>query len=190
MSTVIESYVTFGVQYGADETRHVIHPLGMLGTGYAVIEAPDSETARAIAFAIFERKFSMIYTAEEFLHDQDKHQFWYPDGELLRISWQDREHLQELAALEQRLVFSDKPVAPGHEAGCYPDPAHPGYWICTEAGHPQGGFTPPDMPAELYNGIMAELLSYGGSRESIILANQLKNLYGASVRRRAENGGS
>lgn len=26
-----------------------------------------------------------------------------------------------------------------HEALCYPDPNHPGFWICTEAGHlPQG----------------------------------------------------
>jgi hypothetical protein len=26
-----------------------------------------------------------------------------------------------------------------HEAGCYPDQLHPGWWYCTEPGHPQNG---------------------------------------------------
>lgn len=40
----------------------------------------------------------------------------------------------------------------GHEPGCYPDPAHPGYWMCTGEGHPQGPveprFAPEGVPDE------------------------------------------
>jgi hypothetical protein len=74
-----EFFVTFGVQYGRQEDDDK-HPLGMYSDGYAVIEAPDMETARAMAFAIFDEKYSFIYPDEpEFRHA--------PRGELMRIKW-------------------------------------------------------------------------------------------------------
>lgn len=140
MADIIETFVTFGVQYGhrPDDPKH---PLGMLADGYAVVEAPDRETARRLIVAVFGTEWSFDYSAEEFLLGDTPVSRWHPDGELLRISWQTKEHLDELKALQTRLVFSDKPADPEsylpsvHTDGCRPDPKHPGYWICTEEGH-------------------------------------------------------
>jgi hypothetical protein len=74
-----EYFVTFGVQYGRRPGDDV-HPLGMYADGYAVIEAPDMETARAMAFAIFDDKYAFIYGQAP----QERH---VPEGELLRICW-------------------------------------------------------------------------------------------------------
>jgi hypothetical protein len=76
-----EYFITFGVQYEHDD-----HPLGMHPSGYAVIEAPDMETARAIAFAIFDTAYAFVYDREHFIDDGTKMR-WHPLGELLRISW-------------------------------------------------------------------------------------------------------
>lgn len=81
---VPEFYVTFGVQYGRREDDDQ-HPLHMYGDGYAVIEAPDMEMARRIAFAIFEQQWAFIYGAEFMLNDRRDE--WHPAGELLRIAW-------------------------------------------------------------------------------------------------------
>lgn len=83
-----EFYVTFGVQYTNDETTGEIHPLGMHGKGYAVIEAPDMETARAMAFAIFDNKYAFIYDWDNFMGD-GTFERWYStqEGPLLTIKW-------------------------------------------------------------------------------------------------------
>jgi hypothetical protein len=80
-----EFYVTFGVQYSGrpDGTPH---PLGMHKDGYAVIEAPDLETGRRIAHAIFGDKYAFIYPKSEFIDDGTAAK-WHHSGEMLRIGW-------------------------------------------------------------------------------------------------------
>lgn len=82
---VPEFFVTFGVQFsrspGADR-----HPLRMHKDGYAVIEAPDMETARKIAYAIFGDKYAFIYDTANFIDDGTAAR-WHHAGELLRIAW-------------------------------------------------------------------------------------------------------
>lgn len=76
-----EFYVTFGVQYKEkplylDEQ----HPRGMHGNGYAVIEAPTEEIARALAHAVFNQRWAFLYEtapAGEYA----------PAGEIMRLSW-------------------------------------------------------------------------------------------------------
>ncbi len=77
-------YVTFGVQYTKNPEYGEPTQRGMHKDGYAVIEAPDEETARAIAKAVFGDEWSRLYTAAEYDVDNRKYQ---PDGELLRIAW-------------------------------------------------------------------------------------------------------
>jgi hypothetical protein len=74
-------YITFGSQY---TERNVQHPQGMSTVGYFVIEAPDEMVARAIAFAIFDTRWSMIYTHADFWHNREETERWYPAGELGR----------------------------------------------------------------------------------------------------------
>jgi hypothetical protein len=62
-------YITFGSQY---TERNVQHPQGMSTVGYFVIEAPDEMVARAIAFAIFDTRWSMIYTHADFWHNREE----------------------------------------------------------------------------------------------------------------------
>lgn len=73
--------VTFGVQYNHEPHPVIDHP--RLATGYVIIEAPDYDTARRLAFALFGQKFSMIYD------DLNRRQAleYYPLGELGRYSW-------------------------------------------------------------------------------------------------------
>ena len=147
MTKITELFITFGVQYGRDPEKHTIHPLGMTGNGYMVVEAPTYEQARAITFTLTDGQHSFDHAREDFFSDPDKVAFYYPEGELLRIAWQTPE--------TQKV-----------------------------------GYTPPDMPSELYNELMEYLLVQGGHRSgkthALVLADQLKNLYGASARRRAE----
>ena len=78
---VHEYFITFGVQYKANPiTDDQRHPLGMHSEGYAVIEAPDREMARAIAFAIFDRQWAFDY-------DHKPEDQFAPAGELMRILW-------------------------------------------------------------------------------------------------------
>jgi hypothetical protein len=80
-----EFYCTFGVQW----SRHPgsdVHPLGMVHEGYAVIEAPDMEIARKIAYAIFGHLYAFIRDKEEFI-DGGIAAKWHHEGELLRIAW-------------------------------------------------------------------------------------------------------
>lgn len=81
-------YVTFGVKYTRDPERGVQHPLGMHADGYAVIEAPDLETAQRIADAVFDQQYAFIYDKENFIDDGTKDR-WYsePDSLLLTIAW-------------------------------------------------------------------------------------------------------
>jgi len=81
---VPEWYVTFGVQFSKHEGADK-HPLGMVHSGYVVIEAPDQEMGHRIARAIFGDKWSFIY-GEEFITNGNAAK-WHPDGELLRIAW-------------------------------------------------------------------------------------------------------
>lgn len=85
----IESYyVTFGVQYTNDETTGEVHPLGMHKDGYALIEAPDMETARAMAFAIFDEKYAFIYDWNHFFGDGTYNKWYWTQAEpLLTIRW-------------------------------------------------------------------------------------------------------
>lgn len=80
--TVAEFYVTFGVQYDSPEK----HPLGMHKDGYAVIEAPDLETARTIARATFGDKYAFIYPKWDFIDDGTAAK-WHHRGELMRVKW-------------------------------------------------------------------------------------------------------
>lgn len=79
-SSVKDHYVTFGVQYNNEPHPVIDHPA--LSNGYVVIEAPDYETARRLAFALFGQKFSMIYDS----WDRPREQF-VPLGEIGRYSW-------------------------------------------------------------------------------------------------------
>ena len=83
---VTKWFVTFGVQYARDPNFGERHPMGMHADGFAVIEAPDEETARKIAFAIFGQKWSFLYGHQEWV-DKDMEARWAPAGELLRIGW-------------------------------------------------------------------------------------------------------
>lgn len=112
MTTIIETFITFGVQYGTDPEKSEIHPLGMHRDGYAVIEAPDRDTALRIANAVFGHQWSFDYSYEDFMQGESPVARFHPDGELLRISWLTQEHIKELDALETRLVFGDKPADP------------------------------------------------------------------------------
>ncbi len=44
----------------------------------------------------------------------------------------------EIRQLEHVVGVSEMPDPKPHEPGCAPDPNHPGFWICTEAGHIPG----------------------------------------------------
>jgi hypothetical protein len=85
--TVPEFFVTFGVQYRKGPNGEP-HPLDMHADGYAVIEAPDMATAQRIAHAVFDRKYAFIYDYTDFVIGGTRDR-WHPDGELLRIAWQD-----------------------------------------------------------------------------------------------------
>lgn len=80
-SSVQEFMVTFGVQYNAEPHPVIDHP--RLADGYLVIEAPDYETARRLAFALLGQKFSMVYDSL----DRSRMENYYPLGELARYSW-------------------------------------------------------------------------------------------------------
>jgi hypothetical protein len=83
-----EHYVTFGQKYALDERHGELHPLGMHKDGYAVIEAPDLETAQRMAGAIFGESYAFIYDVEHFIFDGTKERWYSHDNaELLRIAW-------------------------------------------------------------------------------------------------------
>lgn len=79
-SSVQDFVVTFGMQYNTVPHPVIDHP--RLADGYVVIEAPDYDTARRLAFALFGQKFSMIYDHLHRLRVE-----YYPLGELARYSW-------------------------------------------------------------------------------------------------------
>lgn len=93
MSTV-ETIITFGVQYKHPDNpwfdERKVHPLGMHGDGYAVIEAPSRDVARAIAHAVL-APWAFDYDAATFFERERRQSFkeMYPYGELLRIAWVD-----------------------------------------------------------------------------------------------------
>lgn len=80
-----EFYCTFGVQYSGPPNGEP-HPLGMHKDGYAVIEAPNFETARKIATAIFGKHWAFMYPKSEFIDDGTAAK-WHHSGEMLRIGW-------------------------------------------------------------------------------------------------------
>ena len=73
-------YVTFGVRY----TEHPAldggdpHPAGMHGKGYAVIPAPDEDTARAITVGLFGQQWAFIY-------DREPSRELYPAGPIFKL---------------------------------------------------------------------------------------------------------
>lgn len=79
-----EFYVTFGSQYRPTNTAH---PQGMDANGYFVVEAPDESTARSLTVALFETRWSMLYTSEEWgsMQTTAEIKYWYPLGELGRL---------------------------------------------------------------------------------------------------------
>lgn len=58
-------YVTFGVQYGTGKNQE-LHPLGFSCDGWVEIEAASEEAARAEAFRLLDRRWSMIYPEWDF----------------------------------------------------------------------------------------------------------------------------
>lgn len=82
--TIKPFYVTFGLKYRPHpEPGAPTHPLGMNGSGWATIEAPNVDVARGIALAVFDTDFA-------FLYDEPRSLEMYPEGELLRIEWNRR----------------------------------------------------------------------------------------------------
>lgn len=79
-------YITFGVQFSRGPNGDP-HPLGLYSDGYAVIEAPEIDTARKIARAIFGDAWAMIRDEEEFIEGGIAAR-WHHAGELLRIRWE------------------------------------------------------------------------------------------------------
>jgi hypothetical protein len=71
----------------------------MHSKGWAVIEAPDMEAARAIAHEVFGDRYAFIYDHEHFIADGTAAR-WHHSGELLRIrfdgvqTWADEGRLQ------------------------------------------------------------------------------------------------
>ncbi|MEY4081679.1 MAG: Microbacterium phage OneinaGillian [Actinomycetota bacterium] len=98
MTNIVETYITFGVQYKENPDPRYLdeaHPRGMYGTGYAVIEAPSRDVARDIAFAIFGQQWAFDY-------DTPPNEEHAPAGEILRIAWLDRDALsQARGAIEE-----------------------------------------------------------------------------------------
>lgn len=78
MTQIVETYITFGVQYKEHPSLGEVHPAGMHGDGYAVIEAESRDKGRQIAFALFDSNFAFDYADRP-------NQFMYPAGELLRV---------------------------------------------------------------------------------------------------------
>lgn len=76
--------MTVGVQFGrrADDMRH---DWGLHGDGYTVIEAPDEEAARKIAFAVFGMQWAFLYDRAEY--PDFKLEQYHPAGEELRIAF-------------------------------------------------------------------------------------------------------
>lgn len=87
--------MTVGVQYGRREDDEP-HPLGIFADEYVVIEAPNEEMARAIAFAITDRKFAFLYDYDSY--PDEKLTQYHPAGERLRIAWIDDPAAMEVMA--------------------------------------------------------------------------------------------
>lgn len=98
--------ITVGVQYGnrPDDEKH---PLGLTADRYTVIEAPDIEVARKIAFAIFDQQWAFIYEYGTD-YDDEKLAQYHPGGEQLRIAWiEDPNALQVMADDDKLLARQD-----------------------------------------------------------------------------------
>lgn len=80
-------YVTFGVQYTLDPNMGERHPLGMHANTFAVIEAPDMDTAQRIASAIFHDKYAFVYGEDAFM-GAGTYERWYEGvTPALTIKW-------------------------------------------------------------------------------------------------------
>ena len=99
MTDIVKIAVTFGVQYSHRSDAEV-HPMGMFSDGYAVIEAPNREIARQMAFAAFDGKFAFDYDYDEFVNDP-RTAGWHPEGELLRIAWMGSERIEADRRLQE-----------------------------------------------------------------------------------------
>lgn len=88
-----KTYITFGVQYKQVPTSmEERHPQGMFGSGYATIEAPDRESARGIAVALFDGRYAFDY-------EEKPRDHYVPDGEILRVAVLQRNQLQQMREL-------------------------------------------------------------------------------------------
>ena len=75
----VDTYITFGVQYGAPpREEHPVFPW-VSGDGFVRITSPSREAARALAFAIFGRAWAFDYT-------EPPEPKWAPLGELAHIT--------------------------------------------------------------------------------------------------------
>lgn len=76
------------ITFGSDHDAHHLDIAERISEGYVVIEAPDREVARRIAFAIFEKKWAFDYDLADVDWQSDiAKKGFYPAGELLRIAW-------------------------------------------------------------------------------------------------------
>lgn len=110
-----EFLITVGVEFGNHESQES-HPLGVTGNGFSIIEAPDENIARNIAFAIFERKWAFMYDRERD-YSEEKIQQWHPDGEQLRIAWIDQQRKEALTEFFARTGVLEKVSFDEKEAG-------------------------------------------------------------------------
>lgn len=84
--TQVDTWITFGVQYGDIAKGKEPHPVfpWITGNGFVRITAPSREAARSLAFAIFGTAWSFDYDAEPGSDRPEAN--WYPDGELAHIT--------------------------------------------------------------------------------------------------------
>lgn len=87
--------MTVGVQYVGDEAHPwTVHPLGLTGRGYSIIEAPTLSIATAIASAITGNQYAFLYP------DDERAQLMLAEhhhaGCQLHIPWLDKGRLDQI----------------------------------------------------------------------------------------------
>jgi hypothetical protein len=85
-SPLVDTYVTFGTQYGPSPLRET-HPVfeWISGDGWVRISAPSREAGRQLAFDIFGSAWAFEYS-EVPGAERGMTEVWYPAGELAHIT--------------------------------------------------------------------------------------------------------
>jgi hypothetical protein len=83
---LVDTWFTFGSQYGDPAKGREVHPVfpWITGDGYVRISAPSHAAARTLAFDIFGTAWAFDYFHEPGSDRPEHH--WYPDGELAHIT--------------------------------------------------------------------------------------------------------